>query len=92
LPVGDAAWREVRRVSLFSSGPALAKLAERFSARLPAPATLGLAQDASLAAMCGAPRSAVTLTIVTLFCRASGYGNCRGNVFADLYALVVAAA
>ena len=58
-------------------------------ARLTRAATLGLAQDATLQAMCVAPGVAAALA-GTSFCWVRGHGSCRGNALADLHAAAAA--
>lgn len=59
-------------------------------ARLTRAATLGLAQDAPLAALCGAPGVAAVLAGAS-FNWVRGHAGCRGNLLADLHAAAAAA-
>lgn len=59
-------------------------------ARLTRAATLGLAQDLPLAALCAAPGVAATLAAAS-FNWVRGHASCRGNLLADLHAAVAAA-
>lgn len=58
-------------------------------ARLSRAATLGLAQDAALAVLCGAPGVAAALAGAS-FCWVRGHGTCRGNTLADRHAAAAA--
>ena len=58
--------------------------------RLARAATFGLAQDAMLAAMCGAPGVVAALAAAS-FCWVCGHGTSRGNALADLHAAAAAA-
>ena len=73
-------------------GRALALFSDNSDAvsRLARAATLGLAQDAMLAAMCGAPGVVAALAGAS-FCWVRGHGTSRGNALADLHAAAAAA-
>jgi ribonuclease HI len=58
-------------------------------ARLARAATLGLAQDAALQALCGGPGVASALASAS-FCWVRGHATCRGNTLADLHAAAAA--
>ena len=59
-------------------------------ARLSRATSLGLAQDAILESLCGAPGVAAALAGAT-FCWVRGHATCRGNTLADQYAALAAA-